>query len=532
MDTTTAWTEVSQIWKENRHELVLSGAKVSQRIAENGLDKNIFHLQGLNYLNISHTSLETIPQDLSRLENLTTLVLHSNMISNIPEEIKALSKLKVIDCSRNRLKDIPQELSNFPQLMTVNLGSNLLKHLPCQRMNIKLAALDLSNNQFEVFPDVCYAELVHLAEIRVNGNRIKEIPGAIKVLPSLKLLDLADNCITDVPGDLADCVKLKDLNLKGNQLHDKRLHKLVDQCRTKQILDYVRQHGVKSESSAGQSGKSKKDKKGRKNSESEHLINDIEAVTHQLTVFRVSDDSRVVKILENVKSVRPHIVCCIVRNLNFTEENFKKFIQLQTKLHEGICEKRNAATLATHDLDLIVPGDLTYTAKPPKELKIKPLNRSKTYSAAALFQQLQTEADNLRREKKRNVYSGIHRYLYLIEGKPSFPCLLDASDQVISLPPITNSEITKMSTNTKNMLVEVTSSTSQQICRNVMDQFLKDLLPIGIATPQSNEQTLQQYHKLEIEQVKGVDIEGNMKLVYPSRTDLVFDDKVITVVRE
>lgn len=82
-----------------------------------------------------------------------------------------------------------------------------------------------------------------------------------------------------------------------------------------------------------------------------------------------------------------------------------------------------------------------------------------------LFQQLQTEADNLRKEKKRNVYSGIHKYLYLLEGKPLFPCLLDSTEQVISFPPITNSDITKMSVNTETMLIEVTSATSYQICR-------------------------------------------------------------------
>lgn len=106
-----------------------------------------------------------------------------------------------------------------------------------------------------------------------------------------------------------------------------------------------------------------------------------------------------------------------------------------------------------------------YTAKPPNELEIKPLMRNKVYTGSALFQQLQTEADNLRKEKKRNVYSGIHKYLYLLEGKPMFPCLLDASEQVISFPPITNSDITKMSVNTQEMLIEVTSALSYQICR-------------------------------------------------------------------
>jgi len=114
---------------------------------------------------------------------------------------------------------------------------------------------------------------------------------------------------------------------------------------------------------------------------------------------------------------------------------------------------------------LLFAGDLTYTAKPPTELEIKPLMREKTYTGAVLFQQLQIEAENLRKEKKRNVYSGIHKYLYLLEGKSVFPCLMDHSERIISLPPITNSDITKMSPSTETMFVEVTSTISYTVCR-------------------------------------------------------------------
>lgn len=293
------------------------------------------------------------------------------------------------------------------------------------------------------------------------------------------------NIMTVVPGELADCSKLKEVNLKGNKLADKRLLKLVNQCRTKQILDYVKLHCPKNESCTMEANKSKekKGKKTQKFSESENIVDNL---VHKLKVLRVMDDAPVIKVTKHVQKIRPYIAACIVKNLSFTEESFKKFIQLQTKLHDGICEKRNAATIATHDLKLIVPGkyqlcnndftficykcfiiegDLTYTAKPSTELEIKPLMREKTYTGAVLFQQLQTEAENLRKEKKRNVYSGIHKYLYLLEGKSEFPCLLDYSEQVISLPPITNSDITKMSPSTKAMFVEVTSSISYTICR-------------------------------------------------------------------
>ena len=36
------------------------------------------------------------------------------------------------------------------------------------------------------------------------------------------------------------------------------------------------------------------------------------------------------------------------------------------------------------------------------------------------------------------------RYLDLLKDKPMYPVLLDSKDAVISFPPITNSEITKV----------------------------------------------------------------------------------------
>lgn len=77
-------------------------------------------------------------------------------------------------------------------------------------------------------------------------------------------------------------------------------------------------------------------------------------------------------------------------------------------------------------------------------MSIIPLNRGVCLTGLELFTKLQTEANNLRKEKKRNTYSGIHKYLYLIEGKPRYPCLMNGKEEVISLPPITNSDISKV----------------------------------------------------------------------------------------
>lgn len=192
---TEPWYEITQVIKSNRHELVLSGAEVSEKIKREGLDPNLFKLDSINYLNINQTCLETLPDEIGNLQNLTNLVLHSNAIKKLPSKIENLTKLKVLDCSRNKLEELPTEVENLPQLMTLNLCSNLLSQLPSQISNTKLCSLDLSHNRFETFPEVCYSELTHLAEIRLNDNIIKEIPSEISVLPSLKLLDLGNNQI-------------------------------------------------------------------------------------------------------------------------------------------------------------------------------------------------------------------------------------------------------------------------------------------------------------------------------------------------
>lgn len=146
-----------------------------------------------------------------------------------------------------------------------------------------------------------------------------------------------------------------------------------------------------------------------------------------------------------VKDVRPFILACAVKNVNLRDNNLRKFLQIQTKLHDNVCGKREKSTIATHDLAKIQSGGFVqYTAKAPKTLAIIPLGRSKKVAAQKLYDDLKAEAEALRKEKKRNVYSGIHKYLYLLEGKDKFACVQDSAGNVISLPPLTNGDLTKV----------------------------------------------------------------------------------------
>lgn len=69
------------------------------------------------------------------------------------------------------------------------------------------------------------------------------------------------------------------------------------------------------------------------------------------------------------------------------------------------------------------------------------------------------------------------------------------------------------------------------IYRNVLDEFLKELVILGF-TDTSEQEDTKKYNNLIVEQVKVVDVEGNLKLIYPSRADLDLDKNTVTVLRE
>lgn len=57
----------------------------------------------------------------------------------------------------------------------------------------------------------------------------------------------------------------------------------------------------------------------------------------------------------------------------------------------------------------------------------------------------------------------LKKYLHIIEDKPKFPVFYDAKKQVLSLPPIINSEGTKITMDTKNVLIEITGTDLKKV---------------------------------------------------------------------
>ncbi|XP_076107801.1 leucine-rich repeat-containing protein 47-like [Mytilus galloprovincialis] len=541
---TSTWNEISVAIKENRHELKLQGPTISGYLEANGVDSRLYQLTNLNYLDFSNTCLTELSDDIGSLVNLTNLVLDHNKLTRLPETISNLKKLKCFDVSNNQLESIPESISGLTGIHTLNCSMNKIEIFPSIEKMTSVHILIISNNSLTSLPEGIYSEeLSHLSQIQASDNQIEEIQSEISELPHLNLLDLSNNKLSSVPAELSACPKLKELNLKGNKFKDRRFGKLVEQCPTKSVLDYLANVLKKEQEASGKKDKKQKDKKkkGKKaNKDVEEVVKDMINILH----FQ-EDEGYTVQVTPAVLSVRQYVLCCIVRQLYLKKSNmiYKHFITLQTKLHDEICQKRQAATIATHDLKSI-KKPIVYDAKSPHALMITPLFKQKEVSGEKLVTDLNREAEEQRKEKKRNTVSGIHKYLDLLKDKVQYPCLVDGEGHVISFPPITNSDKTKITKDTTDLFIEVTSHLNLDTCKKVMDELLYRMLDMGLGTPKpeeegaeggavdtetQNEASKRVQKTLIVEQVQILDTEGNMKAVYPSRADL--PNEAIKIIR-
>lgn len=327
------WPEVQLAASENRRELALHGQEVSRRIEECGIDETIFQLSQLNFLDISKTCLSIVGSGVGLLVNLTDLVLHNNKLISVPAEITKLTLLKLLDVSNNQITSFPEDISSLTNLQTLNVAMNKLSAFPAVEPLAALHILNLAHNDLEELPEGVFSPtLVHLSKIIANDNLITELSAEVSALNHLNTLDLSNNKLQEVPGELSECTKLKELELKGNKFKDRRFGKMVDQCGTKSVLDYLATQLKKERELAGKKTKGKKKKGGGKKE-----ARDVQEVTKsRINILHFSggsEEGSTVQVKPAVLSVRQYIVCCVVHELDFQQSAnmFKNFITLQVQ---------------------------------------------------------------------------------------------------------------------------------------------------------------------------------------------------------
>src|SRR3989338_3343929 len=145
---------------------------------------------------------------------------------------------------------------------------------------------------------------------------------------------------------------------------------------------------------------------------------------------------------KSVGNVRPFTACAIVKNLSLNDERIKEIIDLQEKLHSTLGRKRKKVAIGIYPLDKIkLP--ITFKALEPDKIRFIPLESEKEMSGLEILQKHPTGKE----------------YAHLLAGKEKFPVFVDAENNILSMPPIINSQITgRIQGKTRDIFVECSGS--------------------------------------------------------------------------
>jgi len=168
-----------------------------------------------------------------------------------------------------------------------------------------------------------------------------------------------------------------------------------------------------------------------------------------------------VTIDNSVKDVRPYTACAIVKGLKFDDEKIKEIVDIQEKLHLTIGRKRKKMAIGIYPLEKIkLP--ITFKALEPDKIKFIPLEAEREMSGLQILQK----------------HPKGKEYAHLLAGKAKFPIFVDANNNVLSMPPIINSQVTgKITKETTNVFVECSGFDFEVLdkCLNIIVTNLADM---------------------------------------------------------
>ena len=172
------------------------------------------------------------------------------------------------------------------------------------------------------------------------------------------------------------------------------------------------------------------------------------------------EDYKVI-IDSSIKNIRPYTACAIIKGLKFDDEMIKELVEIQEKLHITVGRKRKKLAIGIYPLEKIkLP--IIFKALEPDKIKFMPLESNKEMSGLQILQRHPTGRD----------------YAHLLAGKAKFPIFIDSNQNILSMPPIINSQLTgKITEKTKDVFIECSGFDFEILnkCLNIIVTTLADM---------------------------------------------------------
>ena len=169
-----------------------------------------------------------------------------------------------------------------------------------------------------------------------------------------------------------------------------------------------------------------------------------------LPLFRYSSDKLYqITIDPQVKKIRPILLFFVAKKKKVNNFILNQLISMQEDLHNGIARGRKKAAIGIHDLNAI-EFPLIYNTRAAHTSFI-PLDQTRPFKFKEILSDLEVG------KKYSSLLKNLHQY----------PTIADRNNQILSFPPIINSNNTKINNKSNNLLLEITG-TNLETCKSIL----------------------------------------------------------------
>ena len=159
----------------------------------------------------------------------------------------------------------------------------------------------------------------------------------------------------------------------------------------------------------------------------------------------------------SITDIRPWFLGGIVRGVSLDDVALRSLMELQEKLHVTTGRRRRKASIGIHDLKPLEPPFRFYGC-PLHEPAFIPLGCDEPMTPEEILQ-----------EHPKGI-----EYAHILEGEKRYPLIVDSREQVLSMPPIINGQLTALSEDTTDVLIDVQGLDRQAVetCLNIVTAAL------------------------------------------------------------
>jgi phenylalanyl-tRNA synthetase beta chain len=169
----------------------------------------------------------------------------------------------------------------------------------------------------------------------------------------------------------------------------------------------------------------------------------------------VNDPEWSIVVEESVPDERPYVTGAVVRGLDLTEGKLESLIQLQEKLHATIGRGRAKGAIGVHDLTMLKGAAYGESEKTITYRGVEP--------EGDRFVALDADSDMTPAEVLTDHPVG-RKYADLVAGHDRYPAIYDDIG-LFSFPPVINGARTEVSTDSRDLFVEMTGTDQWTIDR-------------------------------------------------------------------